>query len=315
MKNRIEHLAWLPAEQGEIPFSFTHALASSLHAMGCTLDRRIITGASGFAFRIWVEKTLCLSAMSTFDFISLLKAGVILCGYTCTHITRLWDQEGMEKERREQAHEAIKSAVDDGRAPIAWDIGIPEWGLIAGYDDEKQEYETIDCRGIYGSMPYTQLGKREIPILAVTIPLRPTGETLLDLAPRTVALAICHAHGLEVSFGNDIGLAAYPAWAALIKTVDQTGFNSQYYAGIYAHLRSCAGSYLQYLAAGHSKFEPAAQAYTKTAELLKVACDARNDPSFPTPALLDKMESMILAAYEMEKTGIKELEGLFLQNS
>ncbi len=312
MKNRIENLSLLPVEPGEIPFSFTHALASSLQAMGCTLDRKIITGASGFAFRIWVEKEQCPSAMSMFDFVSLLRAGVEFCGYSCTHITRLWDQESMEAERREQAYTAIKSAVDDGRAPIAWDIGIPEWGLIAGYDDEKQEYETIDCRGIRGTMPYTQLGKREIPILSVTIPNRSTGEHLRDLAPRTVAMAICHAHGLEVSWGNAAGLAAYPAWAKLIKNLDQTGFNSQYYAATYAHLRSCAAAYLHYLAAENPKFMPAAQIYERVAEQLMAVRGARSDPSFPTPALLDKMESAILAAYEMEKAGVAELERLFL---
>ena len=312
MKNRIENLTLLPTEPGEIPFSFTHALASSLHTMGCPFDRKIITGASGFAFRMWVEKTQCASAMSTFDFASLLKAGVTFCGYSCTHIIRLWGQEDMEAERREQAHEAIKSAVDDGRPPIVGDIGIPEWGLIAGYDDEKQEYETIDCRGIEGSMPYTQLGKREIPILAVTIPERTTGESLYDLAPRAVSVAICHALGLETNWGNAIGLAAYPAWAALIKSVDQTGFSSQYYAGIYAHLRSCAAAYLHYLADGNPKYMPAAETYTRIAMQLKAACDARNDPTFPTAALLDKMEKAILTAYEMEKKGVAELEKLFL---
>ncbi len=312
MKNRIENLNLLPVEKGEIPFSFTHALASSLHASGCGIERKIITGASGFAFRMWVEKAQCPSAMSMFDFVSLLRAGVEFCGYSCTHIVRLWDQENLEEERRQQAHEAIKSAVDEGRAPIAWDIGIPEWGLIAGYDDENKEYETIDCRGIRGTMPYTQLGKREIPILAVTIPGKPTGESMLDLSPRAVAAAICHAHGLEVSFGNATGLHAYPAWASLIKSVDQTGFNSQYYAGTYAHLRGCAASYLNYLAGENLKFKPAAEAYAKTAAHLNDVRDARNDPAFPSPMLLDRMESGILAAYEAEKKGVAELEKMML---
>ncbi len=312
MKNRIENLNLLPAEPGEIPYSFTHALASSLHASGCGIDRKIITGASGFAFRMWVEKAQCPSAMSTFDFVSLLKAGVEFCGYTCTHIVRLWGQENLEDERREQAHEAIRSAVDEGRAPIAWDIGIPEWGLIAGYDDEAREYETIDCRGIRGMMPYTQLGKREIPILSVTIPGKPTGESLLSLSPRTVAAAICHAHGLEVSWGNATGLAAYPVWASLIKSADQTGFNSKYYAGTYAYLRGCAAAYLHYLARENPKIMSAAQAYSKIATHLEDVRDARNDPSFPSPMLLDRMESGILAAYEEEKKGVAELEKLML---
>lgn len=332
MKNRIENLSLLPAEPGEIPFSFTHALASSLHAMGCPLDRKIITGASGFAFRMWAEaKTQCPSAMSIFDF-SLLKTAVELCGYSCTHISRLWHEgtlpngcwqdasaltqkwhaEHPEAEIQEVAHKAIHEAIDIGTAPVVWDIGIPEWGLIAGYDDEAQKYETIDCRGLRGTMPYEQLGKREIPILSVTIPGGPDGLTLRELAPRTMHMAINHANGEEweerPAYEN--GLAAYPIWASLIKGIDQTGFSSQYYAGTYAHLRDCAAAYLAELARNDGRVKPAADAYARVAAHLKEARDARADAAFPTPALLDRMEQSILAAYEEEKMAVDLLEGL-----
>lgn len=335
MKNRIENLSLLPAEPGEIPFSFTHALASSLHASGCALDRKIITGASGFAFRMWAEvKTQCPSAMSIFDF-NLLKVGVELCGYFCTHITRLWHdgtlpsgcwqqdatpntkkwhEKHPESESQEIAYMAIKEAIDDDIPPIAWDIGIPEWGLIAGYNDDKQEYETIDCRGVRGAMPYAQLGKREIPILSVTIPGKSSGKSLYELAPQTIIMAVNHAHGREweerPAYEN--GLAAYPAWAALIRNLDQTGFSSQYYAGVYAHLRDCAAAYLAYLAAGRPKLAPAAEAYARVAAHLKDARDARNDASFPTPALLKRMEQSVLAAYEEEKKGVTGLEKIMM---
>ena len=312
MKNRIENLNLLPAEPDEIPFSFTHMLASSLAASGCNLDRKLITGASGFAFRIWIHETMCPSAMSTFDFAALLRAGVEFCGYTCTHIIRLWDQVNMESERREQAHEAIKLAVDCGHAPVVWDIGIPEWGLIKGYDDEMQVYETIDCFGRQGAMPYVQLGKREIPILSVTIPGKATGQSLYELAPRALAAAISHAHGLEIRFGIVNGLEAYPVWAALIKSSDQTGFNSQYYAGIYTHFRDCAAAYLSFLASENPKFKPASEVYAQVAECLKDARNARNSPAFPTPALLNQMEQSILAAYMEEQRGVVELEKLII---
>lgn len=314
MKNTIANLTLLPAEPGEIPFSFTHALASSLRASGCPLDRKVITGASGFAFRIWVEiKTQCPSAMSIFDF-NLLKTGVKLCGYSCTHISRLWHEEPLEAERREKAYKAIVAAVDEGRAPIAWDIGIPEWGMIAGYDDEAQEYETIDCLGRRGAMPYAQLGKREIPILSVTIPGKPAGKSLKELAPQTIVSAINHARGREweerPAYEN--GLAAYPAWAALIKGVDQAGFPSQYYVGTYAYFRDCAAAYLAELARGDGRLRPAAEAYARVAAHLKDAKEARADASFPSQALLDKMEQSVLAAYEEEKKAVEILES-FMQ--
>ena len=311
MKNRIQNLNLLPVEAGEFSFSFTHALASSLRAMGCTLDRKVLTGASGFAFRIFVEvKSQCPSAMSVFDFKVLPRMAVELCGYTCTHITRLWDEEGVEAERRVEAHEAIRTAVNEGRPPVVWDIGIPEWGLIAGYDDEAEIYETIDCKGQRGAMPYAQLGKREIPILSVTIPGKPTGESLADLAPRTISAAVCHAHGWEWNArpAYESGLEAYSKWAALIRKVDQTGFSSRYYAGIYAHLRDCAAVYVHELAQSDDRLLPAAKAYARVAAHLKEAHDAREAADFPTPELLAHMEQAVLEAYEQEKQAVRLLE-------
>ena len=309
-RNTIANLSLPPVEPGEIPYSFTNALAPSLWAAGCTLDRKAICGASGFAFRIWVEvKEQCPSAMSIFDF-DLLRVAVELCGHECTHITRLWQEEAQEEERRGQAHEAIKAAVDRGIPPVVWDVGIPEWGLIAGYDEEEQAYETIDCFGQRGTMPYGQLGKREIPILAVTIPGAPTGRSPRELARETVRIAVDHARGREweerPAYEN--GLAAYPAWAALMGRVDQTGLSGRYYAGTYAHFRDCAAHYLTLLAGEDPGFQPAAQAYARVAAQLRAVRDARNDSAFPAKNLLERMERAILAAQEEERGAVELLE-------
>lgn len=312
MKNAIADLNLLPVEPGEFPFSFTHALASSLNRMGCPLDRKFITGASGFAFRIWAEvKTQCPSAMSIFDF-ELLKKAVELCGYSCSHISRLWHEAHLEAERRELAKQAIRTAVDEGRAPVVWGIGIPEWGLIAGYDDDAQIYETINCLGQRGEMPYTQLGQGEVPILAVTIPGKPGGKSVRNLARETLQAAVNHARGREWENRPDYenGLAAYPVWAALIKNVDQTGFSSQYYVGTYTHFRDCAATYLAALASEDSRMLPAAEKYASVAAHLKDARDARIDPAFPSPVLLDRMERYILQAFKEETAGVALLEEL-----
>lgn len=310
MNKRIENFHLLPCEPGEIPFSFTHMLASSLKHSGCALSREYITSASGFAFRLWAEtKTQCPSAMSVFDF-KLLKKGVELAGYDCVYISRLWHEEDVEAERRADAHEAIVKAVNEDVAPIVWDVGIPEWGVIIGYDDEAQAYEFISATGEHGRMPYAQLGRREIPILSVTIPAGHRQEAPMELARGTLKAAVEHARGREWTErpAYESGLAAYPVWAELVHSVDQAGFPSKYYVGTYASLRRCAADYLRELAEHDVSLQAAADAYARVAQALSEAQAVRLQKDFPTPGMLDALHDLILRAYDAEQEGVTLLE-------
>lgn len=310
MIKRIENFHLLPCEPGEMPFSFTHMLASSLKHAGSSLSREYITGASAFAFRIWAEtKTQCPSAMSVFDF-DLLKKGVELAGYDCVYVSRLWHEEAVEVERREEAHRAIIDAVNDGIAPIVWDIGIPEWGVIIGYDDEAQSYDVVCATGARERMAYAQLGRREVPILSVAIP---TGRQQADpvaLAHGTIKKAIEHVRGREWTErpAYESGLAAYPIWAELVRNVDQAGFFSKYYVCTYASLRRCAAAYLRELAGRDAALGSAADAYAHVAQALAKAQTIRLSADFPTAELLDALHEQILRAYNAEQEGVALLE-------
>lgn len=311
MKNQLQNFHMLPVEAGEIPFSFTHMLASSLTYSGYAVSREAVTAASAFAFRIWVDaKANCPSATSIFDF-DLLKTGVELNGFGCTYISRLWHEEAVEAERREEAHRAIVQAIDRGIAPVVWDIGIPEWGVIFGYDDESQAYDTLSIQNKQETLPYAQLGKREIPILSVTIPGNPTQISPAELLRATIRTVVDHARGREwedrPNYEN--GLAAYPHWANLIRTVDQASFPSLYYVATYASLRRSAAAWLRTVAAGDASLAPAAAAYAEVALALRVAFYlVRLNPAFPTSELLDAFHDGILKAYEAEQRGVELLE-------
>ena len=310
MNKRIEQFHLLPCSNGEMPFSFTHMLASSLKHTGCPLSYEEITGASGFAFRLWVEtKTQCPSAMSVFDF-ELLRKGIELTGYDVVYVSRLWHEEDVEEERREEAHRAIISAVNENITPIVWDVGIPDWGVIIGYDEEVQAYDTISATGEYGHMAYAQLGRREIPILSVAIPPKHRNEEPITLARNTIKTEIEHARGHEWTErpAYESGLAAYPVWAELVRSVDQSGFPSMYYVSTYASLRRCAAAYLANLVEHDGSLHPAANAYTRVGKALCEAQSIRQNAEFPTSALLDELYNKILLAYSAEQEGVALLE-------
>ncbi|HHT36057.1 MAG: hypothetical protein ACE3NC_00925 [Candidatus Wallacebacter cryptica] len=221
-------------------FSFAKCLSAAVRHSPYHELAEDIVASSGFAFRMWVDPELCPSATSMWSF-KQQKPWVESGGLSCQYVERLWNQDDIAEERRLAAVELVKSSIDMGIAVIGWDIGLPEWGLIIGYDDQLQKLAVLDVAGRGGQMDYNELGKREIPILSV---LAVTGrnhksqdETIAD----TLKLAKTHLNGNDWC-PNPSGLAAYPA---LIKHFEadfnpDLSWNMEYYLGTYAALKHYA---------------------------------------------------------------------------
>ena len=306
MKNNIQNVKWY---DNDFSFSFTKSLYTSLRYVGYNVSSMQIAAKSGFAFRIWVAKSLCPSAMSIFDW-ELLKKGVEQCGFEVAHITRLWHEEHLEVERREQAHIAIRKAVDDGIPAIVWDVGIPEWELITGYDDERQEYSGLSVTGQSTVLSYDKLGRREIPILSVTIPGKPIELTETESVKSTLQIAVAHAHQNEWEDRPEYqdGLQAYKVWSQAMGNVTADDWPSRYYIQTYECMRRYAAEYLLGLAKDINGLESAAHYYQEVHSHLSALLSLRNDSSFLNQMVIAQMQELILKAGETEEQGIVAIE-------
>jgi len=217
-------------------FSFAKALLCAVKHSPWHEYAEDIIATSGFAFRMWVSADLCPSATSIWEF-KKQHEWVASGGLKNEYIERLWGEEAVEEERRLAAIEQIKKSIDNGIPAISWDIGIPEWGLIIGYDDGSQKFATLAING-EGEMPYDVLGKRELPLLSVLtitgVYDKPQNEILID----TMKLAIDHLQGNEWGI-NANGLNAYPA---LLKHFEDdfnpdASWNMEYFLGTFGALK------------------------------------------------------------------------------
>ncbi len=89
----------------------------------------------------------------------------------------MWDEEEVERERREEAHAAIIEGIDRVAGAIVWDIHDDEWGLIIGYDEKRRSYDTLTNQGKPSSLAFDRLGRNGIDVLSVAIPGEPNGRT------------------------------------------------------------------------------------------------------------------------------------------
>jgi hypothetical protein len=329
-QNKLDSIAWLKDEEAESEgiyagpfFSFTRSLWVSLVAAGNDIDPAWVTGASGFAFRIWVAgETLCPSAMSVFNW-KLLPKGLKQVGFDCKYISRMWNEESLEVERREEAHREIVKAVDAGIPPIVWDISVPEWCLIIGYDDEEQAYEFLCVTGKTGRQPYEKLGRNEIPILSVTIPGVPNGLEKEDRIRTILQTAVDHARQREWEERPQYqdGLPAFEVWAKLMEPkrfaemMEKHGKNPLppwYYASTYVSMRYYAWRFLKSLEV--DDLTPAVETYRKVFESLKAVYEPVKDMKIPDNRQLSNMSAAIRQAGEYETEGVKILES-YIQKS
>lgn len=227
-------------------FSLAKCLSASLRNSAYADYADDIVATSGFAFRMWINRaTLCPSATSIWEF-KKQKSWVENGGLSCRYVERLWGQDAVEEERRLKAIELIKDAIDQGIAPVAWDISGCEWGIITGYDDDTQTLETLKINNKPDAVPYDRLGKLDLPILSVLAVTGKSEKSPADLVADTKRLAVAHLTGKEWC-DNAKGLAAYDALISFIETAltPDHAWNLKYNLGTYAALKQYAALFFE----------------------------------------------------------------------
>ncbi|MEO3948045.1 hypothetical protein [Gorillibacterium sp. CAU 1737] len=280
-------------------FSLAKSLSAAVQNSPYAELAEDIVATSGFAFRMWLSADLCPSATSIWswdDQKKWVESGGLLCDY----VGRYWGQEDQEEPQRLKAIELIKESIDRGVAAISWDIGVPEWGLIIGYDDAAQAFSTLSITGETAEMPYSVLGKRELPLLSV---LTLTGRS--DKSPEairtdTLKLAVSHLKG-EESCENAKGLEVYPV---LLKHYEEEGgygasWNAEYFLGTYGALKKYAYKYFEKV-----ELPELADLYRSVYKAWQEAFTLKKNEDASTPEVRRKIAALLHTAYEKEQEAV-----------
>lgn len=264
-----------------------------------------IVAASGFAFRMWVSPDLCPSATSIWDFESQ-KPWVENGGLTCDYVGRYWEQEDIEEERRLEAIKIIKASIDRGIPAVSWDIGVPEWGLITGYDDDRQVLYTLAITMERPEMPYNVLGKRELPILSVLTVTGCTGKSKEDILQDTMKLAVSHLKGEEWC-DNAKGLDAYPALIRIFKENPDiaASWNAEYFLGTYGALKEYACKYFE-----KYNMPELSRLYRDVYNSWMEAFVIKRNEDATQPEVRARIASLLESAYEKEVKAVEIMESI-----
>lgn len=283
-------------------FSFAKSLSATVKNSPYAELFEDIIATSGFAFRMWVAADLCLSGTSIWSFDSQnawLENGGLMCDY----VGRYWDQDDIEEAKRHEAIGKIKKSIENGIAAISWDIGVPEWGLITGYDDETQTFRALTVTGAEIEMPYDTLGKREIPMLNVITLKGRTNKSQDDIIKDTLKLVASHLRGEEWC-ENPKGLEAYPS---LISHFEKefnppVSWNMEYYLGTYAALKWYGWKFFE-----KYKLSELCELYKKVFDCWQEAFNIKKSCDLSNSENREKIAKLLKTAYECERQVVQLL--------
>jgi hypothetical protein len=208
-----------------------------------------VMGYTGHAFRIIIDREAVeVGSYSFFDW--KLRHGEALhnLGFTVQTSGKQTNIPPTPEEL-EEGIRLVQDTIDRGVPALGWDLFIPEWGVIYGYDDEKRIFQCRDIRKD-GELPYEKLGRGEVTELYV---LAVTGSRPVDrrsMLKGALQLAVNHARDTYVELepsNHRNGLAAYDAWIEAFTNRSVDPFGNGVNTGKVCDAREFAEQFLQEL--------------------------------------------------------------------
>ena len=113
-------------------------------------------GATGHAFVLNINGNLCPSGPTDWDSKDFFRLGKNL-GYTAKGVFG-WKGDHDLDEMQEKAGAYVRSALDSGLPCYGWELDVPEFYVIFGYDDDGYYVSGPHCEEGKGPVSWRELG-------------------------------------------------------------------------------------------------------------------------------------------------------------
>jgi hypothetical protein len=154
----LNGLKWVPTWTSHIG-----CIKGCLDYLGIDESLKWIFGGTGHAFIINIGSDSCPSGPTAWKTSMLSHLGRNL-GY---NIDGVWAHKKMPnfKEKQKQGWNHIREAIDRGHPCYGWELGIPEFQVILGYDEMGYYYLDTIRNEKQGPKPWDSLGETAIGVI------------------------------------------------------------------------------------------------------------------------------------------------------
>jgi len=216
---KLENLSWKP-------FWTTHlgCIEGCLDYLEMDVSDAWLFGATGHAFVINIHEQLCPSGPTAWVTEKMFELGENI-GYRIEG-AMAWSTDSNFADVQSQAWDMVRKAIDEGYPCYGWELNIPEYYVITGYDDVGYYYSGPIMAGYKMPLPWEELGKLEVQMIEVYVvkPGEPADDRTTVAEALEFALEIAESPEKWIFEGYSAGPEAFDLWIAALQ--DDTLFNN-----------------------------------------------------------------------------------------
>jgi len=207
-----------------------------------------IWGASGHAFALNVHEVICPSGPTAWpaEKCDRLAANV---GVQIEDLRAHKRDEDFAKKQAE-IWAKTRQAIDAGLPCFGWELGVPDWYVITGYDADGH-YLFTEFDGKPAKKDYTKLGDSKIGVACVLVVKPGKAKPDRTAVREALVFALDHAAGKHSHDVWHTGLSGYDTWVKAlqddkrVKEEEVIGFGHAYNAACWAECRKHAVAFLE----------------------------------------------------------------------
>lgn len=220
-----------------IPCTWTSVGWTMCRMLSCTeqkLSLPMVMGLTGHAFRITIcHDDVHIAGPTMYPFREILRRGLQNIGWSCRIVetqtkrnvpgdnanlidpmllTATAKNKRAPQEELAAALELIHHSIDKGIPVLSWDLFVPEFSVIYGYDDEQRLLTVMEGMK-EDKLPYEHLGRGTLEDLFVLALEERTVKDQRPILRDALEMIIDHYRGRDAPTDRgERGLRAYEVW-------------------------------------------------------------------------------------------------------
>jgi hypothetical protein len=312
---KLKNLKWSPKW-----VSHLGCLKGCLDYLGIEMTDAWLYGGTGHAFIINISEDSCPSGPTAWRTEMLYQAGEAL-GYQVEGVFGWKRDEGNFGELKAEAWEFTRSNLDEGNPVYGWELEIPEFYVINGYDEVGYYYSGAGADEGGGPKPWNELGETGIGMVEVYRVKASAPASDREIVKSAIENVLKHARNPEewVFEKYASGTKGFDLWISGLTTGKAGRFGMGYNAAVWHECRRLAVDFLQEASArlageAGDLFEQAADQYRLSAESLEKVVQrypfrqTGPDETIPVDANSLEAASWLKEARQAETAGLALLE-------
>ena len=203
-------------------------------------------GGTGHAFVLNIHDDLGPSGPTAWKAGPVFRLGRNL-GYKVQGVQAFKSDPAGLAEGQQQAWSLVRDAIDDGIPCFGWELEVPEYYVVYGYDEAGYYISGPGCNEGRGPKPWTELGDTGIGVLEMyRLQQGPAAEDE-QVLKEALAFALEHATDTHKWVFPDYhaGLAGYEAWIDALQNGRADAMGMAYNTAVWKECRGFAAQFLQ----------------------------------------------------------------------